>query len=173
MRPTSWPSHRRPFRRRWVPQGRPLRFARPASRPAWSLSLLRRGVTGALLVLLGTGFGVVLTPPTGRPPVTLVAPTIHVVGAPEEPLPPVLQRIAWCESRGRHWTPTGRVVRGRQHAPDTGLFQINAAVWGHQAKVLGYDLETLEGNTAMARYLFAQYGSVPWRSSAACWNRVS
>jgi hypothetical protein len=81
----------------------------------------------------------------------------------------------------RHRLPTrlqglyvyGRIVRGTQHAADIGLFQINTVVWGQKAQELGYDLRTGEGNTHMARYLFEHYGSVPWQSSAACWNRLS
>jgi hypothetical protein len=88
-------------------------------------------------------------------------------------LPPVLHRIAQCESRGQHFTKDGKIVRGKQHAADLGLFQINTAVWGQKAQELGYDLHTPEGNTQMARYLFENYGSVPWQSSAACWNRLS
>ena len=57
---------------------------------------------------------------------------------------------------------------GIQHEP-----QINTVVWGKKAQELGYDVRTREGNEQMARYLFAHYGSVPWQSSAACWNRVS
>ena len=64
-------------------------------------------------------------------------------------------------------------MRGKQHAADIGLFQINTVVWGKKAQELGYDLHTQEGNTRMARYLFENYGSVPWQSSAVCWNRLS
>ena len=46
-------------------------------------------------------------------------------------------------------------------------------VWGKKSEELGYDIRTQEGNEHMARYLFAHYGSVPWQSSAACWNRLS
>jgi integrase len=42
-----------------------------------------------------------------------------------------------------------------------------------QAEALGYDFHTRDGNESMARYLFANYGSVPWQSSAKCWSRVS
>jgi hypothetical protein len=96
-----------------------------------------------------------------------------VVIVQEDTLPPVLHRIAQCESRGQHFTQEGRVVRGKQHAADIGLFQINTVVWGKKAQELGYDLHTPEGNTRMARYLFDNYGSVPWQSSAGCWNRLS
>jgi hypothetical protein len=91
----------------------------------------------------------------------------------DETLPPVLQRIAQCESHGQHWTRHGTILRGTRNRHDTGLFQINTLVWGKKAQELGYDLRTPEGNAHMARFLFAHYGSVPWQSSAACWNRAS
>ena len=91
----------------------------------------------------------------------------------DETLPPVLQRIAQCESHGQHWTRNGKILRGTRNRHDTGLFQINTIVWGKKAQELGYDIRTPEGNAHMARYLFENYGSVPWQSSAACWNRVS
>jgi len=91
----------------------------------------------------------------------------------DDTLPPVMQRIAQCESRGQHVTRHGKVIRGKRNPHDIGLFQINTVVWGKKAEELGYDIRTQEGNEQMARYLFAYYGSVPWQSSAACWNRVS
>src|SRR5262249_37989172 len=97
----------------------------------------------------------------------------RVVIVKAETLPPVLQRIAQCESHGQHWARNGKVMRGKRNPHDTGLFQINTIVWGKKAQELGYDIRTPEGNTDMARYLFENYGSVPWQSSAACWNRVS
>jgi hypothetical protein len=91
----------------------------------------------------------------------------------EAPLPPVLQRIAQCESWGQQWTRNGQVLRGKRNPQDLGLFQINAVVWGKHAEALGYDLRTREGNTQMARYIFENYGSIPWQASAKCWSRVS
>jgi hypothetical protein len=111
--------------------------------------------------------------PADRSPVSRALHTTPVVIVQEDMLPPVLHRIAQCESRGQHFTRDGRVVRGTQHAADLGLFQINTVVWGKKAQDLGYDLHTPEGNTRMARYLFDNYGSMPWQSSAACWNRLS
>jgi hypothetical protein len=97
----------------------------------------------------------------------------RVVSVQDETLPPMLQRIAQCESHGQHWTRNGKLLHGTRNHHDTGLFQIKTVVWGKKAQELGYDIHTPEGNTHMARYLFEHYGSVPWQSSAACWNRVS
>jgi hypothetical protein len=96
-----------------------------------------------------------------------------VIIVQENALPPVMHRIAQCESRGQHWTKDGTVLQGKQDPHDIGLFQINTAVWGKKAQELGYDIRTPEGNVHMARYLFENYGSVPWQRSAACWNRAS
>ena len=97
----------------------------------------------------------------------------QVVMVKDDTLPPVMQRIAQCESRGQHVTRHEKVIRGKRNPHDIRLFQINTVVWGKKAEELGYDIRTPEGNEQMARYLFAYYGSVPWQSSAACWNRVS
>jgi hypothetical protein len=97
----------------------------------------------------------------------------RVVLVKEDTLPPVMQRIAQCESRGQHFTKDGQVVRGKRNPQDTGLFQINAVVWGKKAEELGYNIHTPEGNEQMARYIFENYGSAPWQSSAKCWGRVS
>jgi hypothetical protein len=108
--------------------------------------------------------------PRALPP---VVPPPRVVRLTEDTLPPVMQRIAQCESRGQHFTKEGKVLRGKRHPQDTGLFQINAGVWGKQAEALGYNIQTPEGNAQMARYIFEHYGSAPWQSSAKCWGRMS
>ena len=89
----------------------------------------------------------------------------------DDTLPPILQRIAHCESGNKQFDSKGRVVRGTITSADTGKFQINKVIWGTQAKKLGYDLEILEGNEAMAVWIFENRGSVPWRASSFCWNR--
>jgi hypothetical protein len=106
-----------------------------------------------------------------RHPVPQIVQHTRVVIVQDDTLPPVLQRIAQCESHGQQFTMDGRVVRGRKNPQDTGLFQINTAVWGTKAEALGYNLHSREGNVQMARYLFEQYGSVPWQTSFRCWSR--
>jgi len=153
------------------------------SQRAWTRGLRRRRSwqTHSIVALLLSGLllsvGVVLgrvVPSQGAHSALpqAVQPT-RVVIVKDDTLPPVMQRIAQCESRGQHFTKEGKVVRGHRNPHDTGLFQINAVVWAKKAKELGYDIRTLEGNEQMARYLFENYGSVPWQSSAKCWRRVS
>ena len=141
------------------------------SRSWWTRSLPALVLSG--LLLLGAAVLSHSVPaPGARRPIPRAVHATPVILVQEDTLPPVLHRIAQCESRGQHFTQEGKVVRGTQHPADLGLFQINTAVWGKQAQELGYDLHTPEGNTRMARYLFANHGSVPWQSSAACWNRL-
>jgi hypothetical protein len=71
------------------------------------------------------------------------------------------------------WKKTERGEPTGSPYPVNSSFRSPLTIWGKKAQELGYDLHTPEGNTRMARYLFDNYGSVPWHSSAACWNRLS
>lgn len=103
--------------------------------------------------------------------------------APEEPiktpislkqrvaeLPPIMQKIAWCESGHRQFDENGEVLRGRQNPQDVGLFQINEYYHLEDSKKLGYDIYTIEGNIAYALYLYQQQGTTPWNWSRECWG---
>jgi len=83
---------------------------------------------------------------------------------------PVLVRIAGCESSYRHLDKNGYIVRGKVNRRDIGVMQINEYYHLSASKKLGYDIYTLEGNMAYAKYLYEKKGSQPWNSSRACWN---
>jgi hypothetical protein len=51
--------------------------------------------------------------------------------------------------------------------------QINAHFHEDDAMELGYDIDTLEGNTAYGRYLYEKYGLRPWSASAPCWKKTT
>jgi len=173
-------------RRPLLPLGRPhdraiMRIQRAARRLYGRPRRHRRVLLLALLLVpLLTGVGA-LALGRGRPepsgvaqareiaPVLAVTQPVPVV--PEPPLPPILHKIAACESRNTHYDRHGRVLRGTRNPQDVGKYQINTAVWGTVAAQQGYDLYDEQGNEQMARYLLAHYGSVPWRPSAACWAR--
>ena len=142
-------------------------------RRAWQARGLVALVLSGLLLSIGALLGKAVPLRDARRPVPQVVPQPHVVGVQADILPPVLQRIAQCESWGQHWTRDGKVLRGKRNPQDIGLFQINAVVWTKKAEALGYDIRTREGNTHMARYIFENYGSVPWQASAKCWSRAS
>lgn len=84
---------------------------------------------------------------------------------------PVLVDVAFCESTFRHYDKkTGNVLRGKVNNSDVGVMQINLYYHGDTAENLGYDLYTLEGNTAYARDLYERQGSDPWVHSSKCWT---
>jgi len=82
----------------------------------------------------------------------------------------LLTRIAICESGLVQFKKDGSVLRGRENASDTGVFQINLYYHKEKADELGFDLFTTEGNIAYAVWLYQQQGTVPWLASARCWN---
>lgn len=85
-------------------------------------------------------------------------------------IPLELLAVAQCESGGRQYDKDGNVVRGKINSLDTGKWQVNIYHWGKDAKKLGYDLETEEGNTKMALWIYKNYGLTPWRWSRWCWQ---
>ena len=96
-----------------------------------------------------------------------------VLEAPKTPpIPEILERIAWCESKDRHFDEDGKVLRGTGNYYDIGKFQINTQYWGSEAKKRGHDLHTEEGNRAMALVLYERYGTKPWKPSKACWSKM-
>lgn len=85
---------------------------------------------------------------------------------------PIMVEIAKCESRFRQFEKDGKVLRGEQNNLDFGVMQINDYYHGEDSEKLGLDTETLEGNTAYARFLYEKYGVQPWSSSSKCWSKT-
>lgn len=85
---------------------------------------------------------------------------------------PILDRIANCESHGQQLNQHGQVLLNinTNGTVDIGLYQINS-IHEAEATKLGYDLFTVEGNTAYAKYLYATKGTGDWASSQKCWAR--
>ena len=83
---------------------------------------------------------------------------------------PVLAQVAGCESQFRQFDGRGNVIRGEVDRNDVGVMQINERYHLERAKALGYDIYTVEGNMAYARYLYETEGLKPWSASKACWN---
>lgn len=84
---------------------------------------------------------------------------------------PILADVAKCESEFRQFDSNGNVLRGRVNASDVGVMQINEQYHGAAALRMGYDLYTLEGNMAYARYLYETQGTRPWNYSSKCWSK--
>jgi len=88
----------------------------------------------------------------------------------EQSVPLIFEKIAYCESKGKHFEEDGTVVRGvNKH--DIGKYQINEKYWQKFAEKLGHDIYTEEGNEAMALVLHERYGTEPWNSSKKCWSK--
>lgn len=85
---------------------------------------------------------------------------------------PILAEIAKCESQFRHIGSTGKVIRGKANKADVGVMQINEKYHLDQAEKMGYDLHTLEGNMAYAKWLYEKQGSQPWYPSEKCWSKA-
>lgn len=82
---------------------------------------------------------------------------------------PILAEIAKCESSYRHFDKEGHVLRGVKNDQDVGVMQINEAYHLDKAESLGYDIYTIDGNMAYAKYLYEEQGARPWLSSSGCW----
>jgi hypothetical protein len=85
---------------------------------------------------------------------------------------PILAEIARCESTFRHIDKkTGQVLRGVVNKSDVGLLQVNEYYHGQKAGDLGFDLTTVDGNLAYAKYLYDKEGTKPWSASQKCWDK--
>jgi hypothetical protein len=86
---------------------------------------------------------------------------------------PILIDIANCESRFRQTDKAGNIFRGVANRYDVGVMQINELYHGDEAKKLGLNIYTLDGNMEYARHLYEREGARPWLSSSACWAHYS
>lgn len=81
---------------------------------------------------------------------------------------PKFKEIARCESGNRQFENDGTVLIGRQSA-DKGRFQINYVHWD-EARELGIDLNTVQGNAEFAEILYERNGLSDWYMSKHCWG---
>lgn len=86
-------------------------------------------------------------------------------------VPAILKKISKCESQDRQFNEDGSIHRGEINPQDIGMYQINEHWNGEEAKRLGFDIYTLEGNTKMALYLYKTRGTQPWNWSKHCWGK--
>lgn len=86
---------------------------------------------------------------------------------------PILAEIAQCESTFRQFDKNGNVLRGKVNDDDIGIMQINKHYHEEDAVELGFNIYTLEGNLAYAKWLYGKYGDKPWVHSSKCWSKYS
>ena len=101
----------------------------------------------------------------------------EVVEVKEEPAV-IMERIAKCESGGKHYLPNGRInklinVDKKTGKPtgtiDYGKWMLNDNYHEAEAVKLGYDIYTPEGNEKMAYHLYRTQGTEPWIWTKYCW----
>lgn len=78
--------------------------------------------------------------------------------------------VARCESQFRQFDNNDKVLKN-PHSPAYGVFQIMASVHETDAKSIGLDIYTLQGNIAFAKVLYDSQGLTPWEASRPCWSR--
>src|SRR3989344_652318 len=86
---------------------------------------------------------------------------------------PILAEIAKCESTYRQFKKDGRVIRGIVNPKDVGVMQINERFHSEVSEKLGFDIYTLEGNMAYAKWLYDKEGVKAWMSSSKCWKNTA
>ncbi len=82
---------------------------------------------------------------------------------------PMLVKICKAESGGKQFKTNGDVMRGIVNPSDIGYCQINEYINNDEARRLGYDIYTEQGNKDYAVYLFMTRGTEPWNSSRNVW----
>jgi len=83
---------------------------------------------------------------------------------------PVMIEIARCESKFRQFADSGNVLRGGVGGQMVGVFQFFDRYHTSPAYELGFDIETVDGNLAYARYVYDRQGTAPWDSVRDCWD---
>ena len=124
-----------------------------------------------LSALLIVGFIVAEGVMLFAPRVTEAEPEVRTITVIDESLPPIMVKIASCESSGEHFDSNGQVKLGKKNPNDIGKFQINQTTWGRKAHELGYDIYDERGNEDMARWIFFNQGTGDWSLSKKCWNK--
>jgi len=94
-------------------------------------------------------------------------------GVRAHPMPLPLQRVAYCESRNRHYDHQGKVLRGRKNRNDIGRYQINRVLHERHAQKLGYNIWTPHGNAGYALWLYREHGVKPWATTAWCQRHLA
>jgi hypothetical protein len=84
---------------------------------------------------------------------------------------PMLVKICNAESGGKQFEKNGNVLRGRVDKSDLGFCQINERYNNDEARRLGYDIYTEQGNKDFAIYLYLTRGTSPWEASRGTWSK--
>lgn len=96
---------------------------------------------------------------------------VNVVKA-ESKIPPIMQKIAECESKNQHFDKNGQVLMrsNTNRSVDVGRYQINT-VWFAKATEMGLDITLEKDNEKMAMWIYENRGTRDWYSSQSCWSK--
>ena len=140
----------------------------PWERFVYKLKVLVRRVlivTGGAIAILTVGFSSYALGAINMQGISLIKGNTMQI-------PPVLERIARCESSNQNVDKTGQVLMraNKNGSVDVGKYQINS-IWFKQASDLHYDLTKPADNLAFAMWLYQNKGTGAWVDSANCWNK--
>lgn len=83
---------------------------------------------------------------------------------------PEMIAIARCESEFRQFDESGDILRGGYEGKMIGIFQFHEDYHRGAARDLGLNIDTMLGNLAYAKKVYAAEGTTPWNSSKHCWG---
>ena len=128
----------------------------------------RNFTMGAVAIFLITMASSIIVESLG---VAMAHPAVVEVPYESKRVPPIMQRIAKCESGGKHFDSKGKVIRGKVDKNDIGKYQISLTHHAEQAKKMGIDLFNEKGNEEYAMHLYHTTGTELWYKSKRCWNK--
>lgn len=102
----------------------------------------------------------------------------EVVQVKDKSVPPVMQRIAGCESlgdrnsKGAHFDKNGKLItkKNADGSIDIGKYQINNKYWSVEAMQMDLNLTKEQDNEEFAMWLYETKGTEPWVHSKPCWK---
>ncbi len=128
-----------------------------ATKAKWTLRIIG-------LVIIGSAIGTAVFSTSS---VSATVPEVITVEAKT----PIMDRIAKCESDNSQTKNGQTLIHINSNGTyDQGRFQINS-IHNAEASKLGFNLATEEGNTAYAKWLYANKGTGDWASSQGCWKK--
>lgn len=139
-----------------------------------SISLIKRSVvlSGIFSVLSWSLFGMYQY---GKLTVPVIVKAEEIVKEVQVGLKfddiPMLVKICKAESGSRQFNKKGDVIRGKVNPSDIGFCQINEYINNDEARRLGFDIYTEQGNKDYAVWLYLHRGEGPWLSSKGVWGK--
>jgi hypothetical protein len=132
---------------------------------------LKKAIKVSAIITVGAWlvtFGILAGKELVSPQVVQAEKIVEVV---VKEIPPVMERIAKCESGGTHYR-NGQVIfnSNTNGSVDVGIYQINSVNF-KDATARGFDVTKEADNVAYAQLLYAERGTEPWYSSKVCWNK--